>query len=343
MPHSEIAKTLVKELRRPDGSPDLRPVHTIGIGATGFFEPSDVARTFCAAQHFTAPRSRIDVRFSNGSGSATPHDGWSDVRGMAVRFHLPDKTATDLIAMTLPEFFSPDPDSFLQFTMAAKPKPVKWVSPWKKIKSMLQLIPPMPDPYPCEKISPNAGAIEYANTNRDAQLAVFQAAAIGAPVSYVRAAYHAVHTFVVTGDDNVKRHVRFTWQPIAGVKNTNPKETPDDWYLQDELKKRIPNEAARFSLMMSIGESGDTFDDPTRPWPPHRVRVSMGTLTVDHVPEDQQAHSEKLSFNPMLLTEGIAPSDDPILHVRKDAYAFSSEERGGTPCPFSRSTAHGGS
>lgn len=117
MAFSEIAKTLVKELRRPDGSPSLRPVHTIGIGATGFFEPSDVAHTYCAAQHFKAPRSRIDVRFSNGSGSATPHDGWSDVRGMAVRFHLPDKTATDLIAMTLPEFFAPDPETFLALSL----------------------------------------------------------------------------------------------------------------------------------------------------------------------------------------------------------------------------------
>jgi catalase len=63
----------------------------------------------------------------------------------------------------------------------------------------------------------------------------------------------------------------------------------------------------------------------------------MGTLTLDAVPDDQETYSERLSFNPWLLTEGIEPSDDPVLKVRKKAYEISSKNRNGTPCPFSRS------
>ena len=102
MEYSGIAKKLVDALARPDGSPKLRPVHSIGIGATGTFVASPVARNFCAAEHFQGEEIKVTARFSNGSGAATEHDGWSDVRGLATRFHLKNSAATDLVAMTLP-------------------------------------------------------------------------------------------------------------------------------------------------------------------------------------------------------------------------------------------------
>ena len=132
MDDPNIAEELVDALVLPDGSPNLRPVHAIGIGATGFFIASDVARDYCVAEHFQGQRILVTVRFSNGSGSAIEHDGWSDVRGMATRFHLADEAATDLIAMTLPEFFAPTPETFLSFAKAAKPAPVTRESPGEK-------------------------------------------------------------------------------------------------------------------------------------------------------------------------------------------------------------------
>jgi catalase len=337
MDDPSIAERLVKTLARPDGRPELRPVHAIGIGATGQFAASDVARNYCVAEHFQGEKVDVTVRFSNGSGSATTRDGWSDVRGMATRFHLAGGAATDLIAMTLAEFFAPTPETFLDFAVASKPTPYLRESPWRKILDMLRLKPPLRNPYPGETISPDAGAIRFADQNKYAQLAVFEAASIGAPVSYARASYHAVHAFILTAPDGTRRWVRFTWQPIAGVLNTDPEATPVDKYLQKELHDRLNAAPARFSLMMSIGENGDDFNDPSRPWPPHRLQVMMGTLTLEAVPEDQNVQCERLSFNPWLLTRGMEPSDDPVLQVRKEAYEISSRKRGGLPCPFSRS------
>jgi catalase len=344
MTEESLAEKLVTALHRPDAAPagTQRPVHATGISATGRFVPSSVAGTYCAASHFTDPDGvPVIVRFSNGSGTEAVHDGWSDVRGMATRFHLKDGSATDLIAMTLPEFFAPDGWSFLDFAREAYPKPFADETPWQKLRDMLHLTPPGRDRYPGEEIRPDEGAMAYANANPHAQLAVFQAATIGAPTSYVRASYHAVHTFVVTGTDGTRRWVRFTWQPIAGVLTTNPLEPPVDDYLKQELRDRLAEEDARFTLMMVIGETGDDFADSTRPWPPHRMRVVMGTLTLDAVAGDQVADCEKLSFNPMLLTPGIEPSEDPVLWIRGDAYKVSSARRNATPCPFAKGDGHG--
>jgi catalase len=279
----------------------------------------------------------VSVRFSNGSGSPVQHDGWNDVRGMATRFHLKNE-ATDLIAMTLNGFFVRTTKEFIDFTTAARQRPVKKETPWQKILDMLQLKQPAPDPYPGQTASGDAGTLEYANAHPFAQLAVFQAGLIGAPTSYVRAAYHAVHTFIVTGQDGVRRPVRFAWKPVAGVRNTDADTPLRDNYLQGELRERLKQWPARFLLMMTIGESGDALNDPTIPWPAKRVRVVMGTLTLTKVAENQEAAAEHISFNPWRLVDGIEPSDDPILLARRDAYEESRNRRGGTAgCPFKRS------
>ncbi len=336
MDHPRAAKQLVDAVIAdfPDHAPGTRPVHTIGIGVTGHFVASDVARTYCIAEHFQGQQVAATVRFSNGSGSPVQHDGWSDVRGMATRFHLKGDAATDLVAMTLGEFFTPDVESFLKFSKAAQPTPVSPESPWQKILDMLQLKPALPNPMPMQTQSGAAGLLAYANQHRFAQLAVFEAGVIGAPVSYARATYHAVHTFVVIAPGGTRRYVRFSWQPTAGVRTTDPAAPPEDSYLHQELDQRLRSWPAEFILMMTVGETGDAFDDPTRPWPAKRVRIVMGTLTLVAVAKNQAKFCEHISFNPCRLLPGIETSDDPVLLARKEAYEVSREMRGGTGCPF---------
>ncbi|OWU71639.1 hypothetical protein ATO3_17660 [Marinibacterium profundimaris] len=333
-------EALFEALWREDGNAQRRPVHTNGIGVRGHFIASPVARSYCVAEHFGGDRIEVTGRFSNGSGADRLHDGWTDVRGLAIRFHLTGGTearSTDLLAMTLPAFFAPEPRSAWDFINAAHQEPYDREGAWDKVKDYLQMMLPRRNPYPGETTNADKGGFEYANKNLFAQLPTFGAATIGAPASYARAAYHAVHTFVVTGSDDVDRYVRFTWQPVSGVQPAHDNDPPRDAFLQDELRERLAGDGkAEFSLMMQLGDIGDDFDDCSRPWPPHRVRIMMGTLTITDVAEDQEADSEKLSFNPWLLTPGIAPSGDPILKARRDAYRASSENRHATPCPFAK-------
>jgi catalase len=339
--------------RKKDGDRDKRPVHAIGISVAGYFKASEVAPLYSKAAHFQPhPEGhRVTVRFSNGSGCKDPHDNWSDVRGMATRFTLPapkpaENAYTDLIAMTLPEFFSSTPDEFQEFAWAARPTDYVAERPWRKFLDMLKLTMPLRPPYPNETISPDLGAMDFADKNDIAKPGVLGAASIGAPVSYLRAAYHAVHTFIVTNQQGVQRPVRFSWQPAMGVKNladaapyeTDPAPGNGDEYLQDELRhtlvSSIGKDHPRFTLMMTLGEAGDALNDPSRAWPPHRTRIMMGTLSIEHIVPDPEEW-EKISFNPGLLTDGIAMSDDKVLKFRVETYKLSSEQRNAHPCPFS--------
>ena len=329
-----VAKRLVQAIidNLPEPVPGRRPVHTIGVGVKGEFVASDVARTYCIAEHFKGQTIPVSMRFSNGLGGLEQHDGWSDVRGMAVRFHLPDGTASDLIATTLGEFFVRNVDDFFKFTEVAKLEPYERRRWWLKLWDLLQLKIPARNPNPNETQNLDAGALRYANRHRFSQLGIFQVGLIGAPESYARASYHAVHTFWVTAPDGVRRPVRFSWQPVAGVRNIPPADVARDEYLFKELEDRLKRWPAQFMLMMTIGEEGDALDDPTKPWPGTRIRIAMGTLTLTEVPKDQEAAGERISFNPCRLAPGIEVSNDPILEARLGAYEVSREMRGG--CPF---------
>lgn len=330
------AKRLVQVIHDNLPSPvgERRPVHTIGIGVKGRFVASEVARNYCIAEHFNGDPVDASIRFSNGLGGLEQHDGWSDVRGMAVRFHLKNGTGSDLIATTLGEFFVRNVKDFFDFSETAKREPFRRRHWLLKILDFLQLKIPQRNPYPGETQAIDAGALRYANQHRFAQLGIFQVGLIGAPESYARASYHAVHTFWVTAPDGVRRPVRFYWQPVAGVRNIKPTPAPCDKYLFDELRRRLKRWPARFMLMMTIGEADDALDDCTKPWPGTRRRIAMGTLTLTEIPEgdDQAAAGERISFNPCRLAPGIEPSNDPILEARLGAYEVSREMRGG--CPF---------
>ena len=48
---------------------------------------------------------------------------------------------------------------------------------------------------------------------------------------------------------------------------------------------------------------------------------------MTEVVEDPETPDEPLVFDPMRLTDGIEPSDDPILAARPKAYSVSIERR----------------
>lgn len=342
-----IYEQLVDSLWRPDGPPKeakMRPVHTLGTGASGYFMPSRVASHYCIARHFKDPETRIPVtvRYSNGSGAAQIHDGWSDLRGMATRFHLGNdaagnEVAADLLTVNLQTFFTPTVDEFLGFAKSAFPVEYRRESPWTKLKQLLQLQQPRPNPQPGEVLSPYPGALDYADANDVAKLPVYQDSTVGAPASFARAAYHAIHTFIVTGDNGVRRWVRFSWMPTVGVLNTDPRKPPENDFLRQELIDRLAGGPTKYTLMMFLGEGGDDFNSSAKAWSTHRRRIFMGTMTIDKVAEDQWANSERLSYNPCRVVDGIELSDDEILRARRYVYEVSQKRRGVPVCPFSRS------
>lgn len=313
-----------------------RWAHTHGLGFIGRFVPSVAARNFCVAEHFNN-ELKVTGRFSNGSSDPVRHDERPDTRGLAVKFHYDDGSDHDLLSMTLNVFGARTRREFIEVSKAFVPKPVKRISWFRRyILNPLMLRKSPPQLPKGVTSSGGPGLAKYAGTHKFVREFIIEAGMSQVPVSWARTAYHAVHTFVATDPEGVKRHVRFNWQPVDGVFPVPPDQlaskTTD--FLTAELKARLAHAPARFTLRMTIGDPGDAFDDPSTRWPVGRRTVAMGTLYVDELAEEAGIDVEKLSFNPMRVPPGIGPSGDAILHARGEIYQLGCGERSGIGCPL---------
>lgn len=321
----------------PDHREGMRPVHAVGIGATGYFVASDAARRYTIAEQFQGAHIRVTLRYSNGSGSPDEHDSALDVRGMAVKFHLEDGES-DLIGITLPIFFAQSPEAFLQFAAAGVPVPDKPETWFQRLLDKLQLRNPARPPDLPE--DGTAGVTRYANTHMAARPGTVAATMLVTPVSYGRAAYHALHTFKLIAADGAVTYCRFDWEPVAGVQPIeegvpDPYRSGDDKdkFLHQELRNRLKAGPVRFVLRMNVAGQGDDYNDPTKVWDTTRLRVVLGELWITDIAADNGAACEHLSFNPTRLAPGIECSDDLVLAARRGAYEFSCRTRGGSGCP----------
>jgi catalase len=332
---NDLGNRLVDAVLRdfPDHVAGTRPNHSWGIGVRGSFDPSPLATTYCTAELFKGRVNTVFVRFSNGTGSPGVPDFEPDLRGMAVKFCLSGDAVVDLIGINMPVIPFRTVDDFFGFTAAGVPRPVRRRSFLRKVEDLLTLrqSPPEPD----RPMSGEPGLFYFGVTHPVAASGLLAlGAAATAPASYARVAYHTVHAFGLTGPDEVRRWVRFHWDPAAGVRPVGDSEVLSDDYLRTELRQRLSTDRTiEFSLRMQIADVGDDPADPTRPWPLRRPLVDMGRLTLRQVLDD--ATTEALSFNPARLVEGMAAcSDDEILRARGPAYEASCERRGGSGCPL---------
>ncbi len=205
---AELIEDIVGDF--PGNRPETRPVHTHGISARGTFRASPVAPKYCRAPHLSGAPVDALVRFSNGSGLPVQRDAVPDARGMAVRFYLDAATGspepgrdpaarphTDLVAMTLPTFFTPTVEEFQAFTRATVPQPRPQLSLWPRLLSQVQMHPAIPALPAGITTSGDLGAMAFADAHPSACPAVL---ALAGPItgSYLGATYHAVHAFGLT-------------------------------------------------------------------------------------------------------------------------------------------------
>jgi catalase len=90
-----------------------------------------------------------------------------------------------------------------------------------------------------------------------------------------------------------------------------------------------PTAVQRWDILLTLGEAGDPEDNPTLLWPDNRRQVKVGTLTISSAMAQKGAECENIIFDPLVMGDGIAPTNDPILLFRSPAYAVSFAKRRG--------------
>lgn len=282
--------------------PGIRAVHAKGINLRGSFHASNSARTVSKAPHFQAGNVPIAVRFSDFTGFPTisDTDPLASPRGMAIRFHLPDGSDTDIVAHSFNGFPVATADEFreLMIAMAASGPGVSKPTP---LDSFLSAHP-------------------SAKTFLESQ--------IPPPTSYATVSYFGVNTFKFSNAEGKVTFGRYQIRPEDGEQSLPPMEAksaqPD--YLWNEIKARLNQRAVRFKLLLQVAGKSDDLNDPSVAWPDARIHVELGTLEITQAVADNAAAERELLFLPGALPAGIE-AQDPMIRARQDAYPVSYERR----------------
>lgn len=281
--------------------PGYRALHAKGRYYKATFTATPEAARLSRAAHMQGEPISALVRLSNGSGDPDSKDYVPDVRGMAVSFELPDGSRTDVLGQTAPNFPINTPEGFVEVVQAN-------VAGIARLWKFPVFLAKHPDAIP--GLRANLEALKPAK-------------------SYGTRRYFPIHAFKWVNADGGEQYVRYTWVPEAGeqtISQGKAKELGPD-YLQEEMLERLANGPARFTLQLQLAAEGDRTDDPRKNWPDDRETVVAGTLEITELDPLAETGGELIVFDPMRLTDGIEPSDDPILHYRPRAYSVSAERR----------------
>jgi catalase len=145
------------------------------------------------------------------------------------------------------------------------------------------------------------------------------------PASFASHTYFGINAFEFTNAKDEKHYVRYQIVPVHGQellsKEQVAKAGPN--YLFDELPQRLKQGKAKFRLLAQVAAKGDAITDPTVVWPDDRKLVELGVINLETPVADNAAAEKALAFNPLILVDGIAPTNDPVLLARPGAYAVS--------------------
>lgn len=302
-PMAVSADDAIEAIRGTGGAcPGHRALHAKGTLYRGTFTATPEAAGLSRAKHLDGSHVPALIRFSNGSGKPDQRDGSPGVRGMAVKFTLPDGKTTDVSTQTARLFVSSTPDGFVDLLRAMRPgltAPLRLAGHFATHPRLLAALP----------VLGAAGRV---------------------PASYATAEYHGLHAFRWVGADGSARFVRYHLIPSAGESHLSPLAARGKGsdFLTEELNARLTAGPVRFEYRVQIAGPQDSTVDPSSPWSSSQT-VSVGTLDITGLDTEREHGDDIVVFDPMRVTDGIEPSDDPVLRFRTLAYSASVKLRTG--------------
>jgi len=278
-----------------------RALHAKGTLLKGMFTATPAAAALTRAAHMQGEPAPVTARVSNGSGNPAQPDYAPDVRGLAVKFYLPDGGRTDIVAQTAPQFPVRTPEAFVELiSLLGAGIDTAW-----KLPTFLAR-----HPAAAPKLAVNAGAMRP-------------------PTSYATCRYYAIHAYRFLDAAGGSRYVRYAFLPEHEERRLWPHQSRGLGrdYLQTEIRERLARGPIRFTLELQIAAKDDVVDDPSAKWPSERDHVSAGTLELTALETGRETDGDVLVFDPGRVTDGIEPSDDPVLRFRPGAYSDSVKQR----------------
>lgn len=270
--------------------------HLDTVCTHGEFVGTSAASALSRSRLFAGLPVAVLVRFSVIGGDARSRTA----REMALEFRLPDGSVQHMAMLNTPVFVASEPLTFNEMIKAVKPDPSTGEPDHGRLQEFL-----------------NAHPAAFAQSN-------FLAAA-DTHLSYADSPFFSIHTFQFIDAEGRTHSVRWRFIPEDREQRLtpSPEVSTHASSLEQGLSERLRRGPVRWDMIVYVGAPDDTTDNASIAWPEGRQHFKAGTLTIARHEPETAAACEKAEFDPLIVADGIAPSDDPVLLFRSPTYAIA--------------------
>lgn len=284
--------------------PGERRNHIKGTCAAGSFVGLPAVRPYTRSELFNGEPVPVIARFSVPGGNPHAPDTARSPRGLAVQFSLSDGSRHHMTMLNTPVFGASSPQTFLNDIIAKQPKAETG----------------KPDP---ERIK------AFRAAHADSRVQAEFLSRHNPPPSWANSSYFGIHTFKFVSRDSKPTLVRWRFVPRDGEAELSDAQLSSmpGHFLEAKLIERVRRGPIHWDMIVTIGKAGDAENDPTKLWPAGRQEIKAGTLTIVSAQTQKGGACEKVNFDPLVMSDGVQPTNDPVLLFRSPAYAISSAKR----------------
>lgn len=284
----------------------FRRNHAKGLSATGSFASTGAGAAVCRAAVFRPGTVPLVGRFSLGGGLPEAADKPDTVRGLGLLLQA-DGQQWRTAMVNLPVFTDSTPDGFYERLLASKPRADTGKPDPQRMAAFLDRHPETVAAMKIIKQAPPSAG-------------------------FADATFYGLNAFRFTNSAGATVPVRWSVVPQdPPAANGAPPAPPGRDYLFDDLIRAVARRPLTWRLVLTVGEPGDPTNDATKPWPGSRRSIDAGTVTITEVQTEQAGNARDINFDPMVLPDGIAASDDPLPPARSAVYARSFTRRAAEP------------
>ena len=303
-PRKLTPATMVDTFERVNGAhPGFRRNHAKGVCVAGFFESNGQGQSISRSQVFRSGRVPIVGRFALAGGQPYAADTPGNVRSVAIQFTLPDGEQWRTAMIDIPVFPVSTPQEFAEFLVVSSPDQATG-----KVNSIVM------------------GAFLAKHPRTAAALKIIGSRPLSS--GFADSVYYGLNAFRFENASGQVTPVRWSVTPDQFTPTANTAAV-DKNYLFDALIQQIHAGSLRWNLMLTVGQPGDPIAEAARQWPPDRRQINAGVLTFTSIESDDTSPTSKITFDPLVLPDGISPSNDPLLSTRSAAYSVSFTRREG--------------
>ena len=272
--------------------------HAKGVCFTGRFEANGAGTVLSRAAVFATGSYPVIGRFNLGTPDPAAKDASVRIRGLSIQVRPPGGQEWRSGMITAPFFPVSTPQAFYALLTASGSK------------------------------DPNAMAAFIAG---HPEFKPFGAWAKGGPWtgSYAEERYNGLDSFRFADAAGTVHAVRWSLLPATRPVTVDPAKLdaggPD--LLEQEITRRVRSGPVRWTMQVTVADPADPIADPSKPWPADRHTVDVGTLVVSQVQPELDGPCRDINYDPTVLPDGMATSDDPFPAARSAAYAVSYDRR----------------